>query len=75
MKEVISICYMIMCFYYSFCLARVSFILGKQEFPEYVEFLDKGKVIFRMTHWDSFALSIIFLLAGLGEIVNLIGKF
>lgn len=75
MKEVISILYIFLCFYFSFCFARVSFLIGKQESPEYVEFVDKEKVIFRMKHWDFFALSIFFLHVGLGEIFKLIEKF
>lgn len=75
MKEAILIWYIFLCFYYSFCFARVSFLIGKQKFPEELEFVDKGKVIFRMTHWDFFAFSIFFLLVGLGEIVKLVGEF
>lgn len=75
MKEAILIWYIFICFYYSFCFARVSFLIGKQKSPEELEFVDKGKVIFRITHCDFFAFSIFFLLAGLGEIVKLAGKF
>lgn len=75
MKEVILIWYIFICFYYSFCFARVSFLIGKQESPEELEFVDKGKVIFRITHWDLFAFSIFFLLVGLGEIVKVVGSF
>lgn len=75
MKELISICYIFMCFYFSFCFARVSFLVGKKKYPEELEFVDKGKVFFRMTHWDFFALSIFLLQAGLGEIFKLIGAF
>ncbi len=75
MKEAILIWYIFLCFYYSFCFARVSFLIGKQKFPEELEFVDKGKVIFRMTHWDFFALGIFFLLVGLGEFVKLAGSF
>lgn len=75
MKEAILIWYIFICFYYSFCFARVSFLIGKQKSPEELEFMDKGKVIFRITHWDLFAFSIFFLLVGLGEIVKLAGNF
>ncbi|MDU4437328.1 MAG: hypothetical protein E7I68_02220 [Neisseria sp.] len=75
MKEVILIWYIFICFYYSFCFARVSFLIGKQESLEELEFVDKGKVIFRITHWDLFAFSIFFLLVGLGEIVKVVGSF
>lgn len=75
MKEVILIWYIFICFYYSFCFARVSFLIGKQESPEELAFVDKGKVIFRITHWDLFAFSIFFLLVGLGEIVKVVGSF
>ena len=54
MKEVILILYIFICFYYSFCFARVSFLIGKQKSPEELEFVDKGKIIFRITHWDFF---------------------
>lgn len=75
MKEVILILYIFICFYYYFCFARVSFLIGKQKSPEELEFVDKGKVIFRITHWDFFAFSIFSLLVGLGEIVKLVGEF
>lgn len=75
MKEVISIGYIFICFYYSFCFARVSFLIGKQESPEELEFVDKGKVIFRMTHQDFFVLSILCLLFGFSAIFKVIGKF
>ena len=44
MKEVILIWYIFICFYYSFCFARVSFLIGKQESPEELEFVDKAWV-------------------------------
>ena len=75
MKEAILIWYIFICFYYSFCFARVSFLIGKQKSPEELEFVDKGKVIFRITHWDLFAFSIFFLLVGLGGIVKVVGSF
>lgn len=75
MKEVILIGYIFICFYYSFCFAKLSFLIGKQKSPEELEFVDKGKVIFRITHWDFFVFSIFFLLVGLGEIVKLVGEF
>lgn len=75
MKEVISICYIFVCFYYSFYFDRLSFLIGKQESPEELEFVDKGKVIFRMTHWDFFFFSIFFLLVGFRELIELIRNF
>lgn len=75
MKEVISIGCIFICFYYSFCFARVSFLVGKKDLPEELEFVNKGKVIFRMTHWDFFTISIFLLTFGLGEIFKLIGTF
>lgn len=75
MKEVILIWYIFICFYYSFCFARLSFLIGKQKSPEELEFVDKGKVIFRMTHWDFLAFSIFLLLDGFGGIVKVVESF
>lgn len=74
MKEAILIWYIFICFYYSFCFARVSFLIVKQKSPE-LKFVDKGRVIFRMTHRDFFVLSILCLLVGFSAIFKVIGKF